>query len=196
MRNYLLLLTFFSISCFGQRDIVERQKHQFETANKSLSEKRSLSEILICYKSAYLVDTESEIGKICLAKHDSIRPILRNQLMKKIIGKWKLESIGSNWGMESKSDEIIVITENSISFYKYDDKSKTTTLSRNQKIIYSNTIALMVGYSELVFDDKTLWAFFLNSDGNLNLENTGEITTEGIMHSVCGNTEMVYKRLE
>ena len=125
---------------------------------------------------------------------------LRKEFLKTIEGTWILKTSGSNWGINDNSkseyDEILIVSEKEIAFYKRKKNSEKLELKVTEKIVPKDKIYAQ-NYINLVFNDKEIWQITLKTNNLLYFINTGEFVENGAeSRIVCGNQEKTYERVE
>ncbi len=200
----LILVTNF---CLAQKKGQEKRNADFQnkwmkTAEESLRN-NEISKAFVAFGYVSLIDSLSEKGKIAHTKVDSLRSILRAELVKNFTGTWKWKNTGSNWGISDtnkdvKKDKILIISDESLFFYEVDKKTNRRRLIKHEKITFNNIQGMFPSFSELIYSDNQIWGYSLKNDGKiLHVTNTGELNkNNNRTEIVCGNTEMIYERIK
>ncbi len=134
---------------------------------------------LFSYGSSFFTKNQLKKTK---EKTDSLRPILRQKLLKEIIGRWNLESSLYKTKIQSIEifyDKILFIEEDNI--------------KRTEKIIFENDPKFIKKYFEVIFSDNSKW-FFLLEDEYLTLEFVCDKIDNGELTYTDNNPEYVFKR--
>lgn len=178
----------------------EYQKERFREANEYLK-KSDFFRAAGVFQFVNELNPNNELGKISLKKSDSLRPIARKKLKESLIGTWKLNRTGSNWGFEkvneTVNDKILIVDESKFMFYEQDIKTKKLKLIKSEEIKFSKSIHERFYSYEFVFSDNQIWHISKNEiTGELRQVNTGEQNDAGRTEIVCGNSELIYTEIE
>ncbi|CAL2085851.1 hypothetical protein [Tenacibaculum sp. 190524A05c] len=208
MKNVLKILILLSISfCYSQSGDRNEKIKQYQIkwtikAEQNIHEGQ-IDKAFIAYSFVKNMDSLSEKGKIAHRIADSLKIIVRNELKSNIIGTWKWKNSGSNWGIsetnnDSKKDKILIISQNSLSFYEINKLTNKKKLIKTEKLKFNNIAGMLPCFWELVYSDNQIWSFRLKKDGQiLHLTNTGEVTENNSRTEiVCGNFELTYERIK
>ncbi len=134
---------------------------------------------LFSYGSSFFSKNQFEKAK---TKTDSLRPILRQKLLKEIIGKWNLTSSHYKTKIQSIeifNDRILFIEENDI--------------RRTEKIIFENDPKFIKKYFEVIFSDNSKWFLSLENE-YLTLAFVSEKIDDGELTYSDNNDEYVFKK--
>lgn len=198
-----ILLILFSLNIFSQsNDLDETQKAWVRVSKKKLLN-ADLNDAYVGFYHAYKANPDSELGKACLQKSDSIRVILGENTLDKIIGTWRLKGSYSNWGSIQKTDldkteKMIVISSDSLISIER-DKSTDISLCINSEHIRFKSFGGMNTPSWTIYKSgKQIWTYSINNTGDiLHLSNTGELDDEGeTSFRVCGTPNLIYERVQ
>jgi hypothetical protein len=178
----------------------EYQKKKFEEANKYLKDS-DVFRAADLFQFVNELNPKNEFGKISLKKSDSLRPIARQKLKESLIGTWKLNRTGSNWGFEKTTDtindKILIVNEREFKFYEQNINTKKLKLIKSEEIKFSKSIHERYYSYEFVFSDYQIWHISKNEKtGELRQVNTGEQNENGRSEIVCGNLELIYTKIE
>lgn len=193
--------------CYAQSEEQKEKikQYQIEWTNKAEHNilDGQIDKAFIAYGFVKNIDSLTEKGKIASRKADSLKIIVRNELKSNIIGTWKWKNSGSNWGIsetnnDSQKNKILIISENSLSFYETDKLTNKTEHIKTEKLKFNNKTGMFPSFWELVYSDNQIWSFRLKNDGQvLHLTNTGEVTENNSRTEiVCGNLELTYERIK
>ena len=183
--KYFVLILFFSISTFSQEiknDSI--QLELFNHANLCLDFKDNIY-AYNSFRKTYNVNKNNYLGLLSYKKIDSLNRILKNNHLKDISGKWEIVSSGSNWGISKDKIGLITI-KNSKIIFDFNDKSY---VFKNSKLDLILDNFLNYTYDEFVFENNSIWKFYLNKD-KLYITEMGEKTNYGRSDIVCGNFSM------
>ncbi|WP_397362022.1 hypothetical protein [Olleya sp. R77988] len=200
--NRIVLLIFLSLSFNSWSQDLKKEKRQldyYEKSNKYLSESDLEKARLTLYFS-YQANPESELGKTALKKSDSLKAVIRNELIQKIQGNWKWKNTGTNWGIEKTAEEnniekIVEIKGLQLSFYEIDKNEKK--LIQSEIIEFINEEKMIPSSTDILYSDNQIWRFDLKDDNQiLKMVNSGENNTNGRTVIVCGNEELTFERIK
>ena len=202
MKKNILILILFSVSLVQSQEwkTPGYQKKMFDEAKEYLKKSEYASAAGI-FQYVNELNPNSDLGKIAKVKSDSLKPIARIKLIESIIGKWKLEETGSNWGFEKRKDslkdQILIIDKNKFQFYEQNKITKELKLLKSENIKFSKSTHERIYSYEFVFSDNQIWWFGIDKNSNqLRQMNSGKETEIGRTEIVCGNSELRYVKIE
>lgn len=93
---------------------------------------------------------------------------------------------------------MLIISDNSLSFYETDKLTNKMTLVETQKLKFNDIYGMFPAYWELLYTNNKIWSFHLKNEGqNLQIIYTGEITENNSRtEMLCGNLELTYERIK
>ena len=183
---YILSIIFFIVGCKTSKQNIadksndELQKENFEIGNKYLKRKK-LEKAFRAFHVSNLYNQESEIGKCCIIKIDSILPIIQKKILKKWQGNWKIKELHFDPFPGSFSD-FIVFDKNEVFFYK-EISSTQKKLIRKEivKFVEYQPFSLYYDNYNLKFNNSEIWRFNLvKKNGLLKLYPFVERDSTGI----------------
>jgi len=160
----LLIIMVFSLKSFSQKKDAEYYQKDWYAKAKIELQKSDLCTALVQFYWAYENDPKSKLGKVCLKKVDSLKPIIRENLIEQWKGWWKLKND------ESNNQYFLEITQTEIRFYEKKNDSRGKTLTRTEKILFNEiNFGSYPTYWELIFADNQIWNFNIidNIDKNI-----------------------------
>lgn len=171
MKNYFIILfLILAVKIFAQSDPKTAfQKSRYELAI-NYYKKSDLKTALDLFSVASKIKPENEIGKESIKKVDSIKAILRKNIMKESIGIWKLAGNKPVWASTlenldgKENDEMIEISEDKIIFYEVSRKTKEKKLQKTENLVYYNKDASDAIFSDIILSDGTIWNCMLNEN--------------------------------
>ncbi len=176
MKNLIILIIiFFSLNSFGQKNNAnEYQKKWFSKGNVDLKNSE-LDSSLINFYQAYQYNPNSKLGTNYLKKIDSIKPIVRIDLIEKWKGTWELIND------ESNDKHYLVVSESEIKFYEKRKGDKKKILTQTEKIVFNEiNYGLYPAYWELVFSDNQVWNFNILENIDENILHTSKTNKVGV----------------
>ncbi|MBE8726905.1 hypothetical protein [Flavobacterium hungaricum] len=203
MKNYVLFIVLLVTShVFSQNDPKSAfQRGKYELAVSYYKKADFVKAIDLFYLAAKL-KPENEIGKESIKKVDSLREILRKNIITQVIGTWKKAGNQPLWASASAStmsqsevDEIIEISENEIVFYELNKKTNQKKLLKTENLVYSDKCSASL-YSEIVLSDGTIWNCTINDKLNvLHVINVAVQKDGGIEKITTNNQERFYIKI-
>ena len=101
MKNYIFIIIFLivSIELTAQGNSkYEFQKDRFDLGESFLQKEQNEKAIQLFFFAHHIIP-DNERGQISYKKYDSLKSIVRENLLKNISGNWKKISTDSNWVM-------------------------------------------------------------------------------------------------
>lgn len=204
MKKTLPLIVFLiTLHCFGQNDQkIAFQKCKYELA-VSYYEKADFVKAIDLFSLAAKIKPENEIGQEASKKVDTLREVLRKEILSHAIGTWKRSGNSPVWASkavnennQSNLDEIVEITQNEIAFYTLDKKTKEKKLQRKEDLIYNDKNDAASLFSEIILSDGTIWNCSINEKANvLRVTNVAIKTENGIEKINSNNDENYYVKM-
>lgn len=199
MKKYLSnLLLFMSIQIWSQDAIRNQyQKENFESAKNTLENGNhtvAIREFLLVYD----MNAKSEIAQIAIKKADSLKSIIRNNKINRLLGDWKWVSKEGNWAIreDGLSGKMITINVDEILFFELYRNSKKWELVKTEKIKFSENPE-SYSFTEFLYSNKEIWDYSVDENsGELKAYYIGEKTEEGFSELVCGNPVFYYFKLQ
>ncbi|MBO9584019.1 MAG: tetratricopeptide repeat protein [Flavobacterium sp.] len=202
-KTFVLIVLLTTFQFFGQSDQkASFQKNKYELA-VSYYKKADFVKAIDLFSLAAKIKPENEIGKDAVKKVDTLRELLRKEILKQAIGTWKRagnqpvwSTASENVNVQSNVDEIVEIKENEILFYEVDKKSNTKKLLRTENLVYNDTNSTVSVFSEIILSDGTIWNCSINDKSNvLHVINVAVKTQEGIQKIESNNEESYYVKI-
>ena len=202
MKKYILIIFLFSFSLMWSQKSksLKDQKKIFEEAQESIN-KLDYASAIGFYTYVYNLNPNNDLGKKAKVKSDSLKSLPRKKYIESIIGTWKLNKVGSNWGFEKYKDSlnnrILIIEQYKLIFYEQDKLTNELKLIKSQDLNFLTSINEDNYSNEFLFSDNQIWWFGIDKNNSeLRQMNTGEKTINGRTEIVCGNSELYYTKLE
>jgi len=205
MKKLVLLFLTICFQMSGQNLSKEEiQKERFNLGMSFLLKNENETAIKSFYY-AYKIIPDNKSGQVAFKKYDSLRPIIRENLKKNIIGNWKKIYKGPNWGIPDENDtvgEMITINENEILFFELYKNIKEWCLVRTEPIVFckkaedGNEIH-EVNFTEFTFKNSEVWQFYIDEkSGLLKTFLFGYESENGLSQIICGGISNEYFKLE
>ena len=199
MKKYLSnLLLFMSIQIWSQDAIRNQyQKENFESAKNTL-ENGNHTVAIREFSLVYDMNAKSEIAQIAIKKADSLKSIIRNNKINRLLGDWKWVSKEGNWAIreDGLGGKMITINVDEILFFELYRNSKKWELVKTEKIKFSENPE-SYSFTEFLYSNKEIWDYSVDENsGELKAYYIGEKTEEGFSELVCGNPVFYYFKLQ
>jgi len=204
MKNtFVLLVLLTTFQFFGQNDQKTAfQKNKYELA-VSYYKKADYIKAIDLFSLAAKIKPENEIAQEAVKKVDTLREVLRKEILNQAIGTWKRSGNQPVWATRTTDtadkalfDEVIEVKEDSILFYEVDRKTKIKKLIKTENLIYNdsnNTVSL---FSEIILSDGKIWNCNIDKTSNvLHVVNVAVKTKEGTEKIEANNEESYYVKI-
>ncbi|UUF14303.1 MULTISPECIES: hypothetical protein [Flavobacterium] len=203
MKNYLILvILLFSVKGIAQNASKETfQKNKYELALSYLK-KSEYVKALDLFSLASKIKPESEIGQESLKEIDTLKEILRKDVLEKISGTWLVTGDKPIWTLKAnedfkkqKVDKLVEVAQDKILFYEQDRKSKVKTLVKTEDLLYFNDDRSDSLYSAFILSDGRVWDCLLNDDNKvMRAINIGKYGKKGVKKITENNSEVYFIR--
>lgn len=204
MKNYLIvILLLLTCKIFAQNDMKSTfQKGRYELA-VSYYKKQDFKNALELFSVAYKIKPENEFGKESFQKIDTLKNILRKDMIKNAVGTWKLLGDKPSWAVHTdnkdknkKTEELVVINEKQILFYEVDIATKIKKLTKSEDLNYYNKDESDALFSAIILSDGSIWSCSLDGTSNqlhvINIANKNENGVEKVKEN---NKEQFYSKV-
>ncbi len=204
MKNtFVLLVLLTTFQFFGQNDQKAAfQKNKYELA-VSYYKKANFVKAIDLFSLAAKIKPENEIAQESSKMVDTLREVLRKQILDHAIGTWKRSgnqpvwvSAQTNSTNETLFDEVIEIKEDSILFFEVNRKTKIKKLIKTENLIYNdsnNTVSL---FSEIILSNGTIWNCNIDERTNvLHVVNVAVKRKERVEKIEANNEESYYVKI-
>lgn len=202
-KTFPLIVFLMSLQFFGQND----QKTAFQKCKYELAvsyyKKADFVKAIDLFSLAANIKPENEIGQEASKKVDTLREVLRKQILDQAVGTWKRTGSQPVWASTAESvandstvDELIEIKEDEILFYEVNKKTKEKKLLKKENLIYNDKSNAASLFSEIILSDGTIWNCSINEKSNiLHVINVAIQTEEGIEKIKNDNEESYYIKI-
>lgn len=201
MKNYLILIILlFSVKSISQNDTKEKfQKNKYDLGI-SYFKKSDFVKALDQFSIASKIKPDNEIAQQALKKVDTLKEILRKDILAKVNGTWLMTGDKPDWTLSAKEDfknkkvdKLIEVVQDKLLFYDQDRKSKVKTLTKTENIIYFNNDKSDPLYSAIILSDGKIWDCFLDENSKtIRAVNIAEKGENGIEKITDTNKEVYY----
>lgn len=204
MKKTFILIVFLMTSQFyGQNDQkTVFQKNKYELA-VSYYNKAEFVKAIELFSLAAKIKPENEIAQEANKKVDTLREVLRKEILGQAVGTWKKSGSQPVWsttstvaGNQTNVDEFIEIKENEILFYEVDRKTKLKKVLKTENLVYNDKKCAVSLFSEIILSDGTIWNCSINQKSNvLHVINVAVQTEQGVEKIVSDNLESYYIKI-
>ena len=203
MKNYLnIVFLLLAISTFAQNDAKAKfQKNKYELAI-SYYKKSDFKNALDLFSVASKIRPENELGQESIKKVDTLKSILRKDIMEKAVGIWKMTGDKPVWAVKTANDsqkqvdEFVEITQNKIVFYEQDKKTLAKKIVKTEDLIYYNRDKSDSLFSAIILSDGTIWNCTISENANtLHVINIAKQTEKGVEKIENENPEYFYMKI-
>lgn len=204
MKKTLPLIIFFiTLPFFGQGDQKTAfQKNKYELA-VSYYKKADFVTAINLFSLAAKIKPENEIGQESIKKIDTLREVLRKDILEQAKGTWKKSGNQPVWASNAANaddqtnfDEFIEINENEILFFQIDRKTKEKKILKTENLVYNDNINTVSLFSEIILSDGTIWNCSINEKADvLHVINVAINTENGIEKVKVDNEENYYVKI-
>ena len=200
----IFLVLLFSCTIFAQNDSrVAFQKTRYELA-VSCYKKADFVKALDLFSIASRIKPENELGKESIKKVDTLKTMLRKNIMDKVIGTWKMNGDKPLWSVDAASNasaktvkEVVEINQNQILFYETDLTTKIKKLIKSEDLKYYNSEKCDALFSAIILSDGTIWNCSLNESADvLHVINIAKQTGNDIEKITSDNLERFYSKVK
>ena len=203
MKNYLnIVFLLLAISTFAQNDAKAKfQKNKYELAI-SYYKKSDFKNALDLFSVASKIRPENELGQESIKKVDTLKSILRKDIMEKAVGIWKMTGDKPVWAVKTANDsqkqvdEFVEITQNKIVFYEQDKKTLAKKIVITEDLIYYNKDKSDSLFSAIILSDGTIWNCTISENAStLHVINIAKQTEKGVEKIENENPEYFYMKI-
>ncbi|MDD3721171.1 MAG: hypothetical protein PHW92_01605 [Lutibacter sp.] len=200
---YILFVFLVSFQIFGQnKNLIELQNYWYNKAKNDLNDQK-INSAFIGYYFSYEKVQNSSLGVKSLKSSDSLKNILRKELIKNLIGNWKIKfprKIKSRKDKEQYNQlgKILMITNDSIFYFKRKKDLKIKKYLTSQKISFCNLETMFPIYSDIIHSNKIIWNYHINESKNiLTINESGELLSTVNRTEIISNPSgCIYHRIK
>ncbi|WP_406844219.1 hypothetical protein [Flavobacterium soyae] len=205
MKNYLILIILlFSVKSIAQNASKETfQKNKYELALSYLK-KSEYVKALDLFSLASKIKPENKIGQESLREIDTLKEILRKDVLEKISGTWLVTGDKPIWTVKTsenfnnqKVDKLVEVAQDKILFYEQDRASKVKKLIKTEDLLYFNTDRADSLYSAFILSDGRVWDCIFDEDIRImRAINIAKHGKKGIQKITENNPEVYFVRMK
>jgi hypothetical protein len=198
----IFLVLLFSFKMVAQSDPKTAfQKSRYDLA-LSCYKKADFVKALDLFSIASKIKPENELGKDAVKKVDTLKTMLRKDILSKVVGTWKMKGDKPLWSVNAANtstnavEEFVEINENQILFYEIDIKTKAKKQIKSEDLKYYNKDEADSLFSAIILSDGTIWSCSLNEKADvLHVINIAKQTENGIEKINSDNQERFYGKV-
>lgn len=195
----VLLITFKSFAQNNPKIAFQKSRYELALENFKKSDYKKAIDL---FYVASKIKPDNEIGQESIKKVDSLKTILRENLLKQALGTWRMVGDKPVWAANQSTatsdfDELIEIKGDEIVSYERNKKTQEKKLIKSEKLVYYNKEQSDALFSDIILSDGTVWSCTINESGNeLHIINVGKKGEEGIEKITSNNTERFYVKVK
>ena len=196
----VLLISFKSVAQNDSKAAFQKSRYDLAM---SYYQKSDFVKALDLFSIASKIKPENQLGKDAFKKIDTLKTMLRKNILSKIIGTWKMTGDKPIWSVNAnlKSnvngiEELIEISQSKIVFYEQDLKTKVKKTIKSEDLAYYNKDESDALFSAVILSDGTIWSCLLNDDSTvLHVINIAKQTEKGIEKITSDNLERYFSKV-
>lgn len=197
----VLLIAFKTVAQNNSK--IAFQKSRYELA-VSYYKKADFKKAIDLFYVASKIKPDSEIGQESIKKVDTLKTILRENIMSQAIGTWKMIGDKPVWAVTQATsqkgkdfDEIVEINKNEILFFEKNKKTQVKKLVKSEKLLYYNKEESDAAFSDIILSDGTIWNCDISDNANeLHVINVGKTGENGVEKIASNNIERFYVKVK
>lgn len=203
MKNYFVLIAFLlALQISAQSDVKKKfQKNRYDLA-VSYYKKLDYAKAIDLFALASKIDPENPIGLESHQIVDTLKIILRNELVDELQGTWKKTGNEPSWTVTQKNkvsasstEEIVVVNAKKMEFYEQDLETNERKLLKSEDLVFYDKEELNGLFSDIILADGTIWSYIVDEAARtLRVVYVGKETEDGIEKVVSDNPEIYYIR--
>ncbi|KIQ21761.1 hypothetical protein RT99_10065 [Flavobacterium sp. MEB061] len=202
-KYFTVIILLFAIKSFAQMDAKAKfQKNKYELA-VSCYKKLDFINALDLFSVASKIKPENELGQESIKKVDTLKCLLRKNMMQKALGIWKLTGDKPMWAVKTTKDsqnmlvdEFVEISENKILFYEQDKKTLVKKIIKTENLVYYNKDKSDSLFSAVILSDGTIWNCTVDDKSHaLHVINIAKQTENGVEKIESENLERYYLKM-
>jgi len=203
-KQLLFIVLIISFKTLAQNDSkIAFQKNRYELA-VSYYKKADFKKAIDLFHVASKIKPENEIGRESIKKVDTLKDILREDIMKRALGTWKMIGDKPIWASNQTStyaekdfDELVEINQNEILFFEKNKKTQEKKLIKSEQLVYYNSEETESLFSDIILSDGSVWHCMVNDNSNeLRVINVGKKDENGYEKITNDNMERFYVKIE
>lgn len=197
----VLLISFKTLAQNNSK--IAFQKSRYELAMASYK-KAEFKKAIDLFYVASKIKPDSEIGQESIKKVDTLKTILRKNIMIQALGTWKMIGDKPIWAANQTTtytgkdfDELVEIKQDEILFFEKNKKTQAKKLVKTEKLVYYNKEESDAAFSDIILSDGTIWNCMINDGSNeLHVINVGKTGENGIEKINNNNIERFYVKVK
>jgi len=177
------------------------QKSRYELA-LSYYKKDDFKKALDLFHFACKIKPETEIAKESIKKIDTLKTVLRENILAQAVGTWRMVGDKPVWAFnpnqpEKEIDELVEINQNKILFYEENKKTKEKKIIKSEDLTYYNKEESDELFSNIILSDGTIWNCSINEKSDeMHVINVGKKDENGVEKIESNNMELFYVKVK
>lgn len=203
-KKLFFIVLLISFKNFAQNNSkIAFQKSRYELA-LAYYKKADFKTAIDLFYVASKIKPENEIGQESLKKVDTLKDILRENIMNQALGTWRMIGDKPIWAVNQTSsyaekdfDELVEINQNEILFFEKNKKTQEKKQIKLEKLVYYNKEKSDAGFSDIILSDGTIWHFIVNeSVDELRVINIAKQGENGVEKIETNNIELFFIKVK
>lgn len=203
-KKLFFIVLLISFKNFAQNNSkIAFQKSRYELALDYYKKADFIKAIDLFYVASK-IQPENEIGQESLKKVDTLKDILRENILNQAIGTWKMIGDKPIWAVgqtnsyaEKDFDELVEINQNEILFFEKNKKTQEKKQVKSEKLVYYNKEKSDAGFSDIILSDGTIWHCIVSESADeLRVINIAKKDEKGVEKIETNNIERFYVKVK
>ncbi|MCD0471406.1 hypothetical protein [Flavobacterium sp. JAS] len=203
-KTFTFIVLLLTIKTFAQNNSkIAFQKSRYELA-VSCYKKADFKKAIDLFYIASKIKPDNEIGIESLKKVDTLKTILREDIMTQALGTWKMIGDKPVWASnqtsnnpDKVSDEFVEITKTQILFFEKNKSTQEKKIIKTEDLVYYNGEESDSLFSNIILSDGTIWNCTINeSSTELHVINLAKKGENGLEEIKTNNVERFYVRVK
>ncbi|WP_428228728.1 tetratricopeptide repeat protein [Flavobacterium sp.] len=204
MKKTLLFIVLLIVSRnFAQNNSkIAFQKSRYELA-VSYYKKADFKKAIDLFYIASKIKPENEIGQESVKRVDTLKDLLRGNIMTQVLGTWKMMGDKPIWAVKQSNtdsqkdfDELVEVNQNEILFFEKNKKTQEKKLVKSEKLVFYNENSDAL-FSAIILSDGSIWNCIVNENSDeLHVINIGKKGENGVETIDSNNIELFYARVK
>lgn len=179
------------------------QKNRYELA-VSYYKKADFKKAIDLFYIASKIIPENEIGIESFNKVDTLRNVLRENILTQTLGIWEMTGNKPVWASNKTSDssvktsdEFIKVSRTQVSFFEKNKKTQEMKLIKTEDLVYYDGAKSDSLFSNIILSDGTIWHCSINdSSTELHVINVAKKNKKGIEQIKDNNKEWYFVKVK
>ncbi|WP_316633546.1 hypothetical protein [uncultured Flavobacterium sp.] len=203
-KTLFLIVLLMTIKTFAQNNSkITFQKNRYELA-VSYYNKADFKKAIDLFYIASKIEPENEIGIDSRKKVDTLKTLLRENIMTQALGIWKMTGNKPVWASNQASDnankisdEFIEITRTQILFFEKNKKTQEKKVIKSEDLVCYNGKESDSLFSNIILSDGSIWNCIINEGSTeLHVIKIATKDEKGITEIKSNNLEWFYVKVK